>query len=80
MPAAIARSFFAKVDPCTTARSIRLNIFSKMCLRGEQRADRDVTAGQGLGEQHDVWLDIPVLDREEASGPAHAGLDFVGDE
>ena len=33
MPAAIARSFFAKVEPCTTARSIWLKILSKMLLR-----------------------------------------------
>src|SRR5437762_122986 len=33
MPAAIARSFFAKVEPCTTARSIWLKILSKILLR-----------------------------------------------
>ncbi len=33
MPAAIARSFLAKVEPCTTARSMRLNIFSKIGRR-----------------------------------------------
>ena len=33
MPAAIARSFLAKVEPCTTARSIWLKILSKIALR-----------------------------------------------
>ena len=33
MPAAIARSFFEKVEPCTTARSMRLNTLSKIHLR-----------------------------------------------
>ena len=80
MPAAIARSFFAKVEPCTTARSIWLKILSKMLLRVSTRADRHMAAGQRLGEQHHVGLDVPVLDREEVAGAADAGLDLVGDE
>jgi len=42
--------------------------------------DRDVTAGQRLGEQHHVRFHIPVLDREEPPGAAHPGLNFVGDQ
>ena len=80
MPAAIARSFLAKVEPCTTARSMRLKILSKIALARQHGADRHVAAGQRLGEQHHVGLDVPVLDREEAAGAAEAGLDLVGDE
>ena len=43
-------------------------------------ADRHVSAGQRLRQQHHVGLDAPVLDREEAPGTAEAGLDLVGDE
>src|SRR4029079_109414 len=46
----------------------------------QQRADRNVAAGQRLRQQHHVGFDVPVLDREEFSGAADAGLDFVGDE
>ena len=49
-------------------------------LARQQRADRHVAAGQRLRQQHHVGLDVPVLDREEFSGAADAGLDFVGDE
>ena len=49
-------------------------------LARQQRADRNMTARQRLREQHHVGLDIPVLDREESSGAADSGLDFVGDE
>ena len=49
-------------------------------LARQQRADRNVAARQRLRQQHHVGLDIPVLDREEFSGAADAGLDFVGDE
>ncbi len=48
-------------------------------LAGQQRADRNVTARQRLGEQNHIGLDIPVFDREEPSGSTHPGLDFVGD-
>ena len=44
------------------------------------RADRDEAAGQRLGEQHEVGLDPPVLRRQKAPGPPHAGLDLVGDQ
>ncbi len=37
-------------------------------------------AAQGLGGGHDVGLDAPVLHGEPLAGPAHAGLDLVGDE
>ena len=76
----MARSFLAKVEPCTTARSMRLNTLSKIHLRMQHRADRHVAARQRLGEQHHVGLDAPMLDREELAGAADAGLDFVGDE
>ena len=49
-------------------------------LAGQQRADRNMAAGQRLGEQHHVGFDIPVLDREEPPGSPHPGLNFVGDE
>ena len=80
MPAAIARSFLAKVEPCTTARSMRLNRLVEDVLARQQRADRDMTAGQRLGQQDHVGLDVPMLDGEETAGAAEAGLDFVGDE
>ena len=46
----------------------------------QQRADRHMSAGQRLCQQHHVGLDIPVLDRQKFSGAADAGLDLVGDE
>ena len=49
-------------------------------LARQQRADRHMAAGQRLRDQHHVGLDVPVLDREETAGAAHAGLDLVGDE
>src|ERR1700738_2923008 len=39
-----------------------------------------MTAGERLGEQHDVGLDPPMFNCEESSGAAKSGLDFVGDE
>ena len=54
--------------------------FVEDVFSGQQRADRNMTAGQGLGQQHHVGLDIPVLDREKSSGAAEPGLDFVGDQ
>ena len=49
-------------------------------LAHQHRADRHVAAGQRLGEQHHVGLDVPVLAGEEFSGAADAGLDLVDDE
>ena len=46
----------------------------------QQRADRHVPAGQRLGQEHHIGLDVPVIDGEKPAGPSHAGLDFVGDE
>ena len=46
---------------------------------GEHGADRNMSAGERFGDQHQVGLDTPVFEREEAAGAAHAGLDFVGD-
>ena len=39
-----------------------------------------MAAGKRFRQQHHVGFDIPVLDREEFSGAADAGLDLVGDE
>src|SRR6202043_3495743 len=39
-----------------------------------------MTAGERLGEQDHVGLDAPMFNREESSGTAKSGLDFVGDE
>ena len=39
-----------------------------------------MAAGERLGEQHHVGLDLPVLDRQEPAGAAEAGLHLVGDE
>ena len=43
-------------------------------------AERDVAAGDALGELHDVRLDAVVLQPEPAAGAAEAGDHFVGDE
>ncbi len=43
-------------------------------------ADRDVTAGERLRQQHHIRFDIPVLDGKETPCPAHSGLDFVRHE
>jgi hypothetical protein len=39
-----------------------------------------MTTGKGLRQQDHVWLDAPVLDCEEASGPTKASLNLIGDE
>jgi len=44
--------------------------------RRQTGADRDATA-QSLGQGHDVRLHAQLLVREQGSGSAHAGLDFV---
>ena len=49
-------------------------------LACEQRANRNMSARQRLGEQHHVRFDVPVLDREKAAGPADPGLNLVGDK
>ena len=49
-------------------------------LARQHRADRHMAARQRLRQQHHVGFDVPVLDREEFSGAADAGLDFVRDE
>src|SRR5690606_40270772 len=46
----------------------------------QHRADRDGTAGECLGEKHDVGLYPPMLDREESPGSPEAGLDLVRNE
>ena len=79
MPAAIARSFFAKVEPCTTARSMWLKILSKMLLRVSSAPTGTWPPDSAFDKQHHVGLDVPVLDRHEPPGAPHAGLDFVGD-
>jgi hypothetical protein len=48
--------------------------------RYEGGAEGRVTAGDSLPDQDDVWLDVPVLDREWFAGATHAAHDFVGDE
>ncbi len=48
---------------------------------GDDGADGDESAGEGLGAADDVGLDVgPVLEGEPFSGSAEAALDFVGDE
>src|ERR1700736_2722368 len=39
-----------------------------------------MTAGERLGEQHDIGLNAPMFNCEESSGTAKSGLNFVGDE
>ena len=46
----------------------------------QQRADRNMAAGQRLRQQHHVGFDVPVLAGEKPSGAADAGLNFVGDQ
>ena len=70
----------AKVEPCTTARSMRLNILSKIHLRVSTAPTGTWPPESAFAKQHHVGLDAPVLDREEAAGAAEAGLDLVGDE
>ena len=48
--------------------------------RDEDGAERRVAAGDSLPYQDQIWLDVPVLNRKNFSGAAHAAHDFVGDE
>src|SRR5881396_90533 len=51
IPAAIARSFFAKVEPCTTARSIWFKIFNQMdraVVHGSTFAKNDLAMAAGI--------------------------------
>ena len=79
-PAAMARSFFENVDPCTTARAMRVEDFVENPFVSQNGADRHVPAGQRFGEQYHIRFDTPVLAREKPAGPAEPGLDFVGNE
>src|SRR6266702_2304236 len=95
MPAAIARSFLEKVEPCTTARSIWLKILSKMLLRvstaptGTWPPDSEEAAGAahaGLDlvgdEQRAVFLTERSRTRQELVG-GHVdalALDRLDDE
>ena len=49
-------------------------------LAGQHRADRHVPARQGLGQQHHVGFDVPVLDGKESTGTADAGLHLIRHE
>jgi hypothetical protein len=49
-------------------------------LRHEQRADRDVAAGQRLRDGNEIRLDAPVLEREQLPRSAEAGLHLVDAE
>ena len=49
-------------------------------LRGDDRAQWSVSAGETLGGDQDVGRNVPVFDGEVPSGAAHAGHDFVGDQ
>ena len=42
-------------------------------------AERDVAGCDRLGELHDVWLDVPVIQCEENTRPAEPGNYLVGD-
>jgi hypothetical protein len=44
---------------------------------GERRADRDVATGERLRDGHDVGIEIPVFEREQASRAPEPGLDLV---
>ena len=48
-------------------------------LAADEGADRHA-GGDALGDGDDVRLDAGVLDRPPAAGPAHPGLDLVGDQ
>ena len=49
-------------------------------VRHADAAERDVAAGDALGELHDVGLDAVVLEAEPAPGAAEAGDHLVGDQ
>src|SRR5260370_40813339 len=50
-------------------------------MRGdEDGAKGRVTAGDSLPYQNDIGLDVPVLNGERLSRPAHTAHDFVGNE
>src|SRR5206468_6817999 len=46
----------------------------------DDRAQRGITAGEALGGDENIGLDIPVFDSEVAAGASHAGHDLVRDE
>src|SRR5205085_8636756 len=49
-------------------------------LRHEQRADRDVTAGEGLRHRDEVGLETPMVECEQPAGAAESGLHLVDGE
>ena len=47
---------------------------------GQHRANRDMPAGQRLGQQNDVGLDAPMFAGKKAPGSPKSGLDFIGNK
>jgi hypothetical protein len=56
-----------------------IEYFVKDLLSHQDGAERYVAAGQRLGEEHDIRLDIPVLDGKESARTPETGLNLVGD-
>ena len=49
-------------------------------LAHQHRAHRDQSAGERLGQNHHIGLDLKVVRGQERSGAVHAGLHFVQNE
>ena len=77
MPAAHAMGFPPKVVEWMIGLGTRTSQISP----GAMKADSGITpAADRLADAHDVGDDTGVVHAPEAAGPAHAGLDLVGDQ
>ena len=76
---------------CSRARPRRQRASSRRCRRrgwsrrhhplaAEGAADRHHAAGEALGEQDQLRLEVPALDREHRPAAADPGLHLVGDQ
>src|ERR1700730_7957608 len=77
IPAAIARSFAAKVGAMSHRPLHAIEDLVKYPFPGQHRSYRDMAARKGFGEEGHVGLDAPVLDCQKA---ADASLDLIGDQ
>src|ERR1700689_5032654 len=47
---------------------------------GDHRGDRHIAAAERLADEHEIWFQSPVLEREPPAGASEAGLDLVDDK
>ena len=79
-PAAIARSFGAKVEPCAVPCSSESNTASCTLCRSSSAPVGDVAARERLRDGDEVGLEPPVLQGEQLPGAPEARLHLVDAE